>query len=108
MIKTLQYIIYALIFVVFLVLAAMLVRSERKLREMRETVSTLKTELMRRKTEYLELRQESYNLKHNPRAVERVAREKFKLVGEGEVINKYDQEAVEREMRENKKTKNDR
>ncbi|NOY75257.1 MAG: septum formation initiator family protein [Kiritimatiellaeota bacterium] len=97
--KTLQYIVYTAFFVGLLFLAVMLVRSERKLREMRGTVSTLKTELMRRKTEYLELRQETYDLKNNPHAVERVAREKFKLVGEGEVVYKYDPEAIESEMR---------
>ncbi|MCK5843966.1 MAG: septum formation initiator family protein [Victivallales bacterium] len=92
--KTFQYIVYAVLLVALLMMAVMLVRSERKLREMSGTVSILKTELLRRKTEYLELRQESYDLKNNPRAVEKVAREKFKLVGDGEVIYKYDVEDI--------------
>ena len=99
MLKTLKYIVYALLIVVLLMLAVMLVRSERKLRDMRETVSNLKKELRQRKTEYLELRQESYDLKNNPHAVEKVAREKFRLVGNDEIVYKYDPEAVKKEIK---------
>lgn len=100
--KTFRYILYAFFVVVLIVLGVMFVRAQRKLREMRGTVSTLKTELMRRKTEYLSLRQEIYNLEHNPHAVEKVAREKFKLVGDDEVIYKYDPKVIEQKIKDEK------
>jgi cell division protein FtsB len=66
---------------------------------MRGNVSKLKSELIRKKTEYLSLRQEMYNLEHNPHVVEKVAREKFKLVSDGEVIYKYDPAAIEKKIK---------
>lgn len=100
--KTFRYILYALFAVALIVLGVKFVRAQRKLREMRGTVSKLKVELRRRKTQYLSLRQDMYNLEHNPHAVEKVAREKFKLVGDGEVIYKYDPDAIEKKIKNEK------
>jgi cell division protein FtsL len=100
--KTILFIIYGLFILGLIVLGVMFIRSQRKLREMRKNVSQLKSELIRKKTEYLSLRQEMYNLEHNPHIVEKVAREKFKLVSDDEVIYKYDPTAIEKKMKKDK------
>ena len=68
----------------------MLIKSWGKLNEMKQRVSELETELHDKNTRCLELHQAIYELKNNPHAVEKVAREKFKLAGENETIYTFE------------------
>jgi len=84
--KTFEYLFYSIFIVLTLVMTVMLVKSWKKLDEMKNSVSELKEELRSKNTKCLELYQAIYELKNNPHAVEKVAREKFKLAGEDETI----------------------
>jgi cell division protein FtsB len=57
--------------------------------EMKARVAELELELAERDRESAEMRQFLHDLQHNPRAVEKVAREKFGLCREGEVIFQF-------------------
>ena len=78
----------------------MLLKSWRNLNEMKGRVSKLEEELRRKNIDYMELRQEIYNLKNNPHAVEKVAREKYKLAKEGETIYIYKEQTKSRKEKE--------
>lgn len=88
--KTINLIFYLVFIVMFIVGAIMLFRSWIDLRKMRYRVSALEDELRCKKNECLELHQNIYNLKNNPNAIEKVAREKFKLCGDNEEIFTFD------------------
>ena len=90
--KTLQYLLYALFLIVTLAFSVMLARSWASLNEMKIKVSELEQALQEKNTKCLELHQEIYDLKHNPRAVEKIARERCKLVGDHERIYTYPKE----------------
>ena len=87
--KTLQYLLYALFLVVTLGVAVMLAKAWGNLNNMKTKVSTLKQELQNKNTQCLELHQEIYDLRNNPHAIEKVARERCKLVKENETIYTY-------------------
>ena len=65
---------------------SMLLHSWTELRDMRQEIAQLEDELNNKNTKLLELKQEVYDLKHNPEAIETVAREKFRLVEKGEYV----------------------
>ena len=87
--KTLQFLLYALFILATIAISVMLVKAWKNLQEMKYRVSTLSEELQQKKNECLELHQEVYDLKNNPHAVEKVARERLKLVRENETIYTY-------------------
>ncbi len=84
--KTLNLLFYVLLVVVLLVGGSMLLRAWGELRRMGGRVAELEVEMRRLHNERLELHQEIHDLRTNPRAVEKVAREKFKLVGDDETV----------------------
>lgn len=88
--KTLQYLFYAVFLILTTIITVMLVKSWHKLNDMKKQVSELELELHEKNTKCLELYQEIYDLKNNPHAVEKVAREKFKLAGENETIYTFE------------------
>ena len=88
--KTLQFIFYVMFAVVVIIGSFILFKSWTELRRMRLRVSDLKQELKRKNDECLELKQNIYDLKTNPHAVEKIAREKFKLCKDNEIIFTYD------------------
>lgn len=94
--KTLNFIFYAIFAVLLVVGGVMLFKSWTDLRTMRLRVAELEAEVHAKNDEMLELLQDIHDLKHNPNAIEKIAREKFKLVKKGEVILTY-------ETRKNKK-----
>ena len=98
--KTLQYLFYALFLFATLTISVMLAKAWKNLNEMKVKVSDLSEELRQKKTECLELHQEIYDLKNNPHTVEKVARERCKLVGENETIYTYPVKKKKEEMRE--------
>lgn len=88
--KTLNFIFYVFFTVVLLIGGVMLFRSWNDLRKMRERVAELESQVQQKHDICLELINAIYELKNNPNAIEKVAREKFKLVKENEVILTYD------------------
>ncbi|MBN1863979.1 MAG: septum formation initiator family protein [Victivallales bacterium] len=90
--KTLNLIFYVLLAGVLLVGGGMLLRTWGELRRMRGRVAELEAELRAKHNESLELHQEIHDLRTNPRAVEKVAREKFKLVGDDETVIMFEME----------------
>ena len=75
----------------------MLLKSWTEIKNMQLRVSELENKLRCKNNECLELKQNIYNLKTNPHAVEKVAREKFKLCRDKEIIFTY-------EVKKDKKT----
>ena len=88
--KIIHYAFYAFFIVVILVGGVLLLKSWNDFKKMRNKVYDLKTELRDRNNECSELNQDIYDLKTNPNAIEKVAREKFRLVKENEVILTYE------------------
>lgn len=87
--RVLTLMLYALITALIVVSFVLLLPAYHNLEKMKVRVAELETQLARKKAEYLELRQLLYNLKHNPKAVEKVAREKFGLCKKDEIIYTY-------------------
>ncbi len=81
---------YTFFIAVILVGGVLLLKSWNDLQSMRNKVYDLKTELRDKNNECSELNQDIYDLKTNPHAIEKVAREKFRLVKENEVILTYE------------------
>jgi len=84
--KTLLFVLVAIILILLVLMGSVLFNSYSELRRMRKKVANLEKHLNEKKSEVLELKQRVYDLKHNPDAIETVAREKFRLVGQGEVV----------------------
>ncbi len=84
--KTIQYLLYSLFVVLALTVTGMLIQSWNSLKEMKTRVSTLEEDRQKKNEECLALHQEIYELRNNPHAVEKVAREKWGLVGKDEII----------------------
>ena len=87
--KTLQFLLYAFFLMLTVAVSAMLLKSWKNLNEMKAKVSKMEEELRQKNIDYMELRQEIYNLKNNPHAVEKVAREKYRMARKGETIYVY-------------------
>ena len=79
--KTLQYVFYSIFLILTVAITVMLFRSWKTLDNMKQRVSDLEVELHNKNTKCLELHQEIYELKNNPHAVEKVAREKIQTCG---------------------------
>lgn len=88
--RILTLILYGLISALIVISFVLLLPAYHNLEKMKTRVNELETQLARKKAEYLELRQLLYDLKHNPKAVEKVAREKFGLCKKDEIIYTYD------------------
>ncbi len=82
-----------LLCLVFALLAAgaiaLLLPVMRELQKKKSELNQLNTELNEKREESARLNTEVADLKHSPAAVEKVAREKFGLVREGERVMKY-------------------
>lgn len=84
---------YLLFFVLILVIAAaavLLLPVYRDYQKKQQELAAVKEELNDRKEERTELSTEVTALGRSPEAVEKVAREKFGLVREGETVFRYD------------------
>ena len=101
--KFVQYVFYVFFIAAVLVGGLMLLKSWKDLQQMRRRVSDLEDELRKKNNECLELNQNIYDLKTNPNAVEKVAREKFRLCKENEVILTYEVKPDEKTPEKKKK-----
>jgi len=62
----------------------------KKYVKMRDYVSELNEELSSKSAECIDLNREVHDLEHKPSAAEKVAREKYNLCREGEIVLKYE------------------
>ena len=87
--KTLVALYVATLVILAIALSGMLFRSWRRLDIMKHKVAKLQEQLDLQKQEELRLSQEIFRLKNDPKAVEKVAREKYRMAREGETIYVY-------------------
>ena len=99
--KFFQVLFYLLFASLFIFGGVMLLKSWNDLRNMRQLVSELEAKLDDKSNNVLELNDNIQALESNPHAVEKVAREKFKLCKEGEIIINFD--AKDKSVRNGKK-----
>lgn len=87
--KVLTAVIYVLLVLVLIVSGILVLPAYRKYKQTKQDVISLRDDLDRVRAEYLTLQQEVHDLQHNAAAVEKVAREKYHLCRDGEVIYIY-------------------
>ena len=87
--KVLKALIYLLLVLVLVVSGFLVLPAYRKYKRTKQEVVDLQAELDRKKEEYLTLQQEVHDLEHNASAIEKVAREQYRLCRDGEVIYIY-------------------
>ena len=87
--KVLTAVIYVLLVLVLIVSGILELPAYQKFKHTKQDVANLRADLDRVKGEYLTLQQEVHDLQHNASAVEKVAREKYHLCRDGEVIYIY-------------------
>ena len=87
--KLLTGVIYILLVLVLIVSGILVLPAYRKYKQTKQEVVTLQDDLDRVKREYLTLQQEVHDLQHNASAIEKVAREQYRLCRDGEVIYIY-------------------
>ncbi len=92
--KILVYFLYSLIAAAILVAFSLLFPAYNDLKKMKIRVAEIEDELEKRKAESTELRQLLVELENNPKAIEKVAREKYNLCKPTEVIYKYNPEEL--------------
>ena len=91
---------YMMFFLLLLLLVAalmLLLPFYRKYQKRQGELVKVNTKLNTRKTERAELNREVNGLQNSPAEVEKVAREKFGLVKEGETVMRYDKNTPKKE-----------
>lgn len=87
--QTSNYLVYFLLILIVAAAAVFLLPVFRKYQKRQLELSELNRQLDQRKEENAQLNTEVANLRNSPEAVEKVAREKFGLVKDGETVMKY-------------------
>ena len=87
--KVLRVVIYVLLVLVLIVSGILVLPAYRKYKRTKQEVVSLQADLDRAREEYLTLQQEVHDLQHNASAIEKVAREQYRLCREDEVIYIY-------------------
>ena len=82
-------VIYILLALVLVVSGILVLPAYRKYKQTKQEVFSLQADLDRVRAEHLTLQQEIHDLQHKASAVEKVAREKYHLCRDGEVIYIY-------------------
>lgn len=81
-----SYLLYFLFFLILLLAGWLLWPTYRQYRERRKTLFAEQAELTRLQQERHERNRQADALENSPRAIERVAREKFHMVKDGETV----------------------
>jgi cell division protein FtsL len=92
--KLLKVCLFLLLAVVIVISFALIFPAYNNLNKMTVRVSELEKELEKRKNECSQLRKQLYDLQNNPKAVEKVAREKYNMCGENETVYIYENPAT--------------
>ena len=88
--KLLKVCLFLLLAIVIVISFALIFPAYNNLKKMTVRVSDLEKELEKRKNECSLLRRQLYDLQNNPKAVEKVAREKYNMCAEGETVYIYE------------------
>ena len=88
--KVLSVFLYILLFLIFVFALTLFSPAMKRTHEVEQKLEEQKAVLDKRKTTRTALLREVHDLERNPEAIERVARERFNMCKEGEIIIKYD------------------
>lgn len=83
------YFSYLIIAVIVISFAILIWPVYRQYKKHEEKLSSLREQAAIKTAECIRLNKEVHDLQHSPRAVEKVAREKFGLCRDGEIVMKY-------------------
>ncbi len=83
---------------------ALLLPAYHDMKRMEVRIFELEKKMAQRKAERIELLRLIYSLRHDPKAIEKVAREKFNYAESDEIIFTYDQDELEKAMKEEAET----
>jgi cell division protein FtsB len=92
--KIFTWLIYAICSILLMISFAIFVLTYDKYKKAKGTVSSLEKELYEKKSEIQRLKKELEALHKDPDAVEKVAREKYTLCEDGEIIYTYTPEKL--------------
>lgn len=81
---------YVVLFIFFLLTLSLFLPAYNRYTKIKNDLAELNRELNVKTEECMRLKREVHDLEHNPAAIEKVAREKFELSREGEIILKYE------------------
>jgi len=84
-------ILYILLFVIFVFSVTLFWPAYKRYSDIKNDLAALNHELRLKINESVMLNREVHDLEHKPAAAEKVAREKYNLCKEGEIILKYDE-----------------
>ncbi|MBE6406928.1 MAG: septum formation initiator family protein [Lentisphaerae bacterium] len=88
--KVLSVFLYILLFLIFVFALTLFSPAMKRTHEVEQKLEAQKALLEKRKTTRMALLREVHDLEQDPEAIEKVARERFNMCKEGEIIIKYD------------------
>ena len=88
--KVLSVFLYIMLFLIFVFALTLFSPAMKRTHDVEQKLSEQKALLEKRKTARTALLREVHDLERNPEAIERVARERFNMCKDGEIIIKYD------------------
>lgn len=103
--KVYSYFVYAFFAVLAVVAFALLFPAYNNLKKMEIKLSELESKLDTKKAECTELRKRLNELENNPKAIEKIAREKFNMCKKDEIIYTYSTQNGEKEAKPEEKQK---
>ena len=88
--KVLSVFLYILLFLIFVFALTLFSPAMKRIYEVEQKLDERKAVLEKRKAVRIALLREVHDLERNPEAIERIARERFNMCKEGEIIIRYD------------------
>ncbi|MBQ9771986.1 MAG: septum formation initiator family protein [Lentisphaeria bacterium] len=88
--KVLSVFLYILLFLIFVFALTLFSPAMKRTHEVEQKLDERKAVLEKRKAVRIALLREVHDLERNPEAIERIARERFNMCKEGEIIIRYD------------------
>lgn len=82
--------LYILLFLIFVFAVTLFSPAMKRTHEVEQKLDEQKAILEKKKNDRIALLREVHDLEHDPAAIEKVARERFNMCKEGEIIIKYD------------------
>ena len=88
--KVISVFLYILLFLIFVFALTLFSPAMKRTHEVEQKLDEQKVVLEKKKAVRTALLREVHDLERNPEAIEKVARERFNMCKEGEIIIKYD------------------
>lgn len=88
--KAYPYFIYAFLAILAVIAFSLLFPAYNNLKKMEIKLSDMEAKLDARKAECFELKKRLNELENNPKAIEKIAREKFNMCKKGEIVYTYE------------------